>query len=68
MNCQRCKRDEARYYVFTNVIKIPVCTSCAWIALESGIAIDVLHRWRTDHWPGETKKSLDPNMVFELDG
>ncbi len=60
MTCQRCKTDEARYCAYTVELQIPVCASCAWMALESGIAIDVLHRWRTDQHPDETKKSVDP--------
>ncbi len=60
MNCQRCKTDEARYCAYTDKLQIPVCASCAWKALELGIAIDVLHRLQTDHQPGDTKKSLGP--------
>jgi len=52
MNCQRCKIDEAQYCVFTNIINIPVCTSCAWIALESGLAVDTLSKLRSIHLPG----------------
>jgi len=51
MNCQRCKTDEARYCVFTNIIKIQVCASCAWIALESGLAVDTLPKLRSIHLP-----------------
>ncbi len=60
MNCQRCKSNEARYRVFTDILNLEVCTSCVIKALELGIAIEDLPRLRTDDRPGNTNKSLDP--------
>ncbi len=55
MNCQRCKTDEARYRVFTDIMNLEVCPSCAIKAVEVGIAVEVLPRFRllTDDQPGD---------------
>ncbi len=39
MNCQRCRENEARYRVYTEAMNIKVCTSCALVALQLGIAV-----------------------------
>jgi hypothetical protein len=64
MNCQRCKSNEARYRVFTDILNLEVCTSCVIKALELGIAIEDLPRLRTDDRPGDTNKSLDPLLYL----
>ncbi len=60
MNCQSCLRNEARYRVYTDMITLEVCTSCAMKAIVMGIAVEVLPRLRTDH-----QQSL---LEFEQDG
>ena len=60
MKCQRCPANEARYRVYTNMMNLKVCMSCAIQALELGIAVEVLPRLRTDH-----QQTL---MVFEQEG
>ena len=52
MNCQRRKANEARYRVYTDVINLMVCVSCAIKARELGIGVEVLPRLRTDHQTG----------------
>ncbi len=52
--CKRCLANEARYRVFTDILNLEVCTSCAIKAVELGIAVDVLPRLPTDHQPGDT--------------
>ena len=64
MNCQRCKSNEARYRVFTNILNLEVCTSCVIKALELGIATEDLPRLRTDDRPGDTNKNLDPLLYL----
>ncbi len=39
MKCQRCRANEARYRVYTEVMNTKVCTSCALVALELGITV-----------------------------
>ncbi len=39
MNCQRCKSNEVRYRAYTKAMDTKVCTSCAIVALQLGIAI-----------------------------
>ncbi len=55
MNCQRCKANGARYRVFTDILNLEVCTSCVIKALEVGIAVEVLPRFRlqTDDHSGD---------------
>ncbi len=55
MNCQRCQANEARYRVFTDIMNLEVCSSCAIKAVEVGIAVEVLPRFRlqTDDQPGD---------------
>ena len=48
MNCQRCQANESRYRVYTDIMNVKVCTSCAIKALELGIAVEALPRLRTD--------------------
>jgi hypothetical protein len=64
MDCQRCKSNEARYRVFTDILNLEVCTSCVINALELGIAVEDLSRLRTDDRPGDTNKSLDPLLYL----
>jgi hypothetical protein len=64
MNCQRCKTNEARYRVFTDILNLEVCTSCVIKALELGIAIEDLPKLRTDGRPGNTNKSPDPLLYL----
>ncbi len=52
MNCQRCQANEARYRVFTDILNLEACTSCAIIAVELGIAVDTLPKLRSIHLPG----------------
>ncbi len=54
MNCQRCQANETRHRVFTDILNLEVCTSCAIKAVELGIAVDVLPRLPTDHQHGDT--------------
>ncbi len=37
-----------------------VCVSCAWRALELGIAVEVFLSMQIDHQAGDIKESLDP--------
>lgn len=60
MNCQRCLRNEARYRVYTDMMNLKVCMSCAIQALELGIAVEVIPRLGTGH-----QQIL---MVFEQEG
>ena len=53
MNCQRCKSNEARYRVFTDILNLEVCTYCVINALELGIAVEDLPRLRTNDRPGD---------------
>ncbi len=53
MNCERCSADEVRFRAYSDIINLIVCTSCAIIAIELGIAGEVLPRLRTDHHPGD---------------
>jgi len=53
MNCKRCNENKARYRVFTDIMNLEVCTSCAIKAVEVGIAIEALPRLRTDHQPSD---------------
>ncbi len=38
MNCQRCQGIEDRYRVYTDLMNLRVCTSCAIKALDIGIS------------------------------
>jgi len=60
MNCQRCKSNEARYRVYTDILNLEVCTSCVIKALELGIAMEDLPTLQTDGQPGDTNKRHDP--------
>ncbi len=43
MKCQRCLSDQrAGYRVYTDVLSIKVCATCAKEALTLGIAVEVL--------------------------
>ena len=42
MNCKRCLSVEAQYRVYTDLISVKVCTSCAIKALELGIVVEAL--------------------------
>jgi hypothetical protein len=53
MNCERCSADEVRFRVYSDIINLIVCISCAIIAIELGIAVEVLPRLRTDHQPSD---------------
>ncbi len=53
MNCKRCNENKARYRVFTDIMNLEVCTSCAIKAVEVGIAVEALPRLRTDHQPSD---------------
>ncbi len=39
MKCQRCQANEARFRVHTEAMDTKVCTSCALVALQLGIAV-----------------------------
>ncbi len=52
--CQRCLANEVRYRVFSDILNLEVCTSCAIKAVEVGIAVEVLPRLPTDYQPGDT--------------
>ncbi len=39
MKCQRCKADESRFRVYTEAMETKVCTLCAIVALQLGIAV-----------------------------
>ncbi len=39
MKCQRCQANEARFRVHTEAMDSKVCTSCALVALQLGIAV-----------------------------
>ena len=40
MKCQRCKAGESRYRVYTEaMVETKVCTLCAIVALQLGIAV-----------------------------
>lgn len=60
MNCERCLEDEARFRVHSDALNIAICASCAWRALELGIAVELLPRMQTEHQAGDIKESLDP--------
>jgi protein-arginine kinase activator protein McsA len=53
MNCQRCQANEAGYRVYTDIMNLEVCSSCAIKAVEVGIAVEALPRLRTDHQPSD---------------
>ncbi len=53
MNCKRCNENKARYRVFTDIMNLKVCASCAIKAVEVGIAVEALPRLRTDHQPSD---------------
>jgi len=53
MNCKRCNENKARYRVFTDIMNLEVCASCAIKAVEVGIAVEALPRLRTDHQPSD---------------
>ncbi len=53
MNCKRCNENKAGYRVFTDIMNLEVCTSCAIKAVEVGIAVEALPRLRTDHQPSD---------------
>jgi hypothetical protein len=43
MKCQRCLSDQqAAYRVYTDVLNLRVCATCAGEALRMGIAVEVL--------------------------
>jgi len=52
MNCQRCQANEAGHHVFTDILNLEVCTACAIIAVELGIAVDTIPSLRSIHLPG----------------
>jgi len=53
MNCERCSADEVRFRVFSDIINLIVCTSCANKARRIGLAVEGPLRLRTDHRPGD---------------
>ncbi len=53
MNCERCLADEVRLRVYSDLINLIVCTSCANKARRLGLAIEAPPRLRTDHQPGD---------------
>jgi len=63
MKCQRCQANEARHHVYTDLMNVNVCVSCAMEALKLGIAVKIHPKLRTDHQTGDTKESLDPYGV-----
>jgi len=53
MNCERCSTDEVRFRVYSDIINLIVCTSCAKKARRLGLAVEVPARLRTDHQPDD---------------
>lgn len=69
MKCQRCTPDrEARYRVYSDVMDMKVCSSCAAEALGLRLTVELLY-------PNDSRKGADkegsPNngsgMVFFVD-
>jgi hypothetical protein len=51
MKCQRCFRGEAIYRVYSDILDLKVCVTCAEEAARLGIPAEVLHsslgmKWR----------------------
>ena len=42
MNCQRCLTVKAQYRVYSDIMNLKVCASCAISALELGILVEAL--------------------------
>ncbi len=64
MSCQKCLASKARHRVFSDVLNVEVCTSCAIIALELEIPVEVFPRLQTDHQPSHTEGSQDHYGFF----
>jgi len=57
MNCEKCSTDEVRFRVYSDIINLIVCTSCAKKARRLGLAVEAPPpRLRTDHQPGDVPK------------
>jgi hypothetical protein len=59
MICQRCKADESRYRVYTDIINLEVCPSCAIPAIKLGLAVEVLPILKTEPQLVNTQDCLD---------
>jgi hypothetical protein len=59
MICQRCKSDESRYRVYTDIINLEVCPSCAIPAIKLGLAVEVLPILKTELQPDNTQDCRD---------
>jgi len=40
MNCEKCSTDEVRFRVYSDIINLIVCTSCAKKARRLGLAVE----------------------------
>jgi hypothetical protein len=58
MKCQRCLQgDEAKYRVYSEVLDLKVCSSCAFEACTLGLPVELIHlgETRRDNTNGDPK-------------
>jgi hypothetical protein len=59
MECQRCLTGkEAKYRVYTDIIDMKVCETCADAARKLGIAVEALDDGEKNQRPWQAKKIL----------
>ncbi len=60
MDCERCSADEVRFRVYSDIISLIVCTSCAMKARKLGLAVEAPPKLRTDRQPGDVLDGDQP--------
>jgi len=60
MKCERCSVEDVQFRVYSDIINLAVCTSCAIKARILGLEVKTLSTMRTDHQIGENLTSLHP--------
>jgi len=60
MKCKRCSVEEVRFRVYSDIINLAVCTSCAIKARILGLKVETLSTMRTDRQIGDNLTSLHP--------
>ena len=53
MNCQRCLENEAGYRVYSDILNLKVCASCAEKAQEFEIGVERLPEVKIDRRPDD---------------
>jgi len=70
MNCQRCQANKTRYRVYSDIINLIVCTSCAKNARRLGLADELPRRKQrgiryriTDFFDAASGGEFDPCWI-----